>query len=87
MASKAGATFCLAMISIGSGLKTRASQRCRNNVFCRVKREMGPANLQVSRRDPPTVVRPRGGGGVERSHGLKLNYNIYLYYTRMTATS
>jgi hypothetical protein len=28
--SKAGATFRLAKISIGSGLKPRASQRCRN---------------------------------------------------------
>jgi hypothetical protein len=31
--SKAGVTFCLAMISISSGLKTRASQRHRNIVF------------------------------------------------------
>jgi hypothetical protein len=31
--SKAGVTFCLAMISIGSGLKPCASQRRRNIVF------------------------------------------------------
>jgi hypothetical protein len=28
-----GPTFCLTMISISSGLKTRASQRYRNIVF------------------------------------------------------
>jgi hypothetical protein len=31
--SKAGATFGFAKISMGSGLKLRASQRCRNIVF------------------------------------------------------
>jgi hypothetical protein len=31
--SMVGATFCPAMISIGSGFKTRASQRHRNIVF------------------------------------------------------
>jgi hypothetical protein len=31
--SKAGATFCLAMISIGSDLKPRTSQRRRNILF------------------------------------------------------
>ena len=30
--SKAGATFRLAMVSIGSGLRTRTSQRCRNTL-------------------------------------------------------
>jgi hypothetical protein len=33
LGSKAGATFYLAKISMGSGLKLRASQRCRNIVF------------------------------------------------------
>jgi hypothetical protein len=32
--SKAGATLCLAMISIGSGLKPRVSQRYRNILPC-----------------------------------------------------
>ena len=60
--SKAGATFCLAVISIGSGLKPRASQRCRNNVFCRVKREMGPRQIFWLSSDPPTMLCPGAGG-------------------------
>ena len=42
--AKAGATFCLAMISIGSGLKPRASQRYRNNCLT-LEMETGPANF------------------------------------------
>ena len=42
--SKAGVTFCLAMISISNGLKTRASQRHRNNCLT-VGMEKGTGNF------------------------------------------
>jgi hypothetical protein len=85
MGSKAGATFCLAMISISSGMKTCASQRCRNNLFFRLNGKWGPAKLfGEPQRPPPWCVRGRGDG--ERSHGLKLNYGVILSYARMTAS-
>jgi hypothetical protein len=59
--SKAGATFRLAMISIRSGLKLRASQRHRNNCFPTLAMEMGPADFLGEPR-PPTLVRPGAGG-------------------------
>ena len=62
--SKAGASFRLAMISIISGLESLASQRRRNNVFCRLKREMGPANFLGQPRPPHHAV--PGGGGMAR---------------------
>ena len=60
--SKAGATFCLAMISIGSGLKPRASQRCRNNCLTLEMENGAPANLLGEpQRPPPWCVPGRGG--------------------------
>jgi hypothetical protein len=60
--SKAGATFRLAMISTGSGLKPRASQRCRNNCLTLEMENGAPANFSVSR-DPPPPWCARGRGG------------------------
>ena len=77
--SKAGATFRLAMISIGSGLKPRASQRCRNNCLTLEMENGAPADfLGEPQRPPPWCVRGRGDG--ERSHGLKLNYYVHVLY-------
>jgi hypothetical protein len=62
LGSKAGPTFRLARISIGSGVKPRASQRCRNNCFPTPEMENGtPANFSVSRDPPPWCVWGRGG--------------------------
>jgi hypothetical protein len=72
MASKAGATLRLAMFSIGSGLKTRASQRCRNNCLT-LEMENGPRQIFWVRCDPHHAA-SGGRGGVELPHGLKLNY-------------
>jgi hypothetical protein len=58
--SKAGATFCLAMISISSGLKTRASQRCRNNCLM-LEMEMRPRQISRWAATPHHAV--SGGGG------------------------
>ena len=60
--SKAGATFRLAMVSIGSGVKPRASQRCRNNYFSDWMENGAPPNYLANRKAPPTMLRPRGGG-------------------------
>ena len=54
-------TFRFAMISIGSGLKSRASQRCRNTLpsdAC----YGAPANYSGEPQPPPTM-RGRGAGG------------------------
>ena len=60
--SKAGATFCLAIISIGSGLKPRASQRGRNNCLTLEMENGAPAKfLGEPRTPPPCCVRGRGG--------------------------
>jgi hypothetical protein len=59
--SKAGATFCLAMISISSGLKLRASQRCRNNCLTLEMENGAPADFLGEPR-PPTVRCPGRGG-------------------------
>ena len=74
--SKAGAAFRLAMISIGSGVKPRASQRCRNNCLT-VEMEYGapanflgeprpppPCGVRGRGRPPPTMRRPGAGGAV-----------------------
>jgi hypothetical protein len=67
--SKAGATFCLAMISISSGLKTRASQRCRNNCLT-LEMENGALANFLGERDPPPCCAP-GAGGCGAISGLK----------------
>src|ERR1700722_7667070 len=59
--SKAGATFCLAMISIGDGLKPAHRNTLATIVFCRVKRKMRLANFLGSPRPPHPGV--SGGGG------------------------
>jgi hypothetical protein len=61
--SKAGATFCLAMISIVDRLKRRVSQRCRNNRFLTFEMENGaPGNFSgEQQRPPPWCVRGAGG--------------------------
>jgi hypothetical protein len=62
------------MISIGRVLKSRASQRGRNNCFLPLEMENGaPANFRAE-------PRPPGAGGVERSHGRKLHYKLPLLY-------
>jgi hypothetical protein len=58
--SKAGTTFCPAMISIRSGLKSRASQRHRNILFP-TGRKMGPPNY-LANRNPPALGCPGAGG-------------------------
>jgi len=78
--SKAGATFRLAMISIDSDLKPRASQRCRNNSLKLEMEKWTPALFLGEPRPPPPPWCARGAGGVERSHGLKLNYDIIVLY-------
>jgi exodeoxyribonuclease I len=61
MASKARATFRLAMISIGSGLKPRASQRCRNTSLSE-RLIWAPGKFFWLNRNPPQCrVRGRGG--------------------------
>ena len=77
--SRAGATFCLAMISIGRSVKSRASQRCRNNCLMVKMQNGAPANFAGGPHPPHHAV-SEGGGGVERSHGTKTNYVIYLLY-------
>jgi hypothetical protein len=69
------------MISTGSGLKTRASQRHRNIVFPTSEMKTRLTKFPVGC-DPPTMLCP-GAGDDERSHDLKLNNGIILYYTRM----
>ena len=59
--SKAGVTFCLAMISIGSGLKSRTSQRCHNNCLT-VEMENGAPPNYLATATPPTLVCPGAGG-------------------------
>jgi hypothetical protein len=76
--SKAGATFRLAMVSIGSGLKRRASQRCRNNCLTLEMESGAPANFLGEPRPPHHAA--SGGGGVPRPHGPKLTYNCHLLY-------
>ena len=76
--SKAGATLCLALISIGRGVKPRASQRCRNTLPSDA-RFGAPRKLFLGERDPPTMPRPRGEVS-QRSHGPKLDYNVRLLY-------
>jgi hypothetical protein len=49
------------MISISSGLKTRASQRRRNNCLTLEMENEAPVNFSVSR-DPPTMLCPGAGG-------------------------
>ena len=61
LGSKADATFCLAMISIRSGMKPRGSQRHRNNCFLSRETGTGPANFQLSPQ-PPTMLCPGAGG-------------------------
>jgi hypothetical protein len=51
--SVARATFRLAMISIGSGLKTHASQRSRNNWLTVEMEDGAPANYWANRKAPP----------------------------------
>jgi hypothetical protein len=85
---KGGATFCLAMISIGSGLKPRASQRCRNNCLTLEMENGAPADFLGEPR-PPTMRCPGVGDG-ERSHGPRLNniaYMIYIYLLAQTTTA
>jgi hypothetical protein len=75
--SKVGATFRLARISIGSGLKPRASQRCRNTLLTLTFG--APANF-LGEPQPPPPCRVRGRGDGERSHGPKLNNNVNMLY-------
>jgi hypothetical protein len=49
------------MISIGSGVKGRASQRRRNNCLTLEMENGAPANCLLSAR-PPTLVCPGAGG-------------------------
>jgi Helix-turn-helix domain of resolvase len=78
--SKTGATFCLAMISISSGLKLRASQRCRNNCLT-LEMENGPRQIfRFAATPPPCCVGGRGDGS--RSHGLELTHSFILYDIR-----
>jgi hypothetical protein len=77
--SKAGATFRLAMVSIVSGVKPRASQRRRNNCR-RSKWKMGPGRFSGRTATPPTLVCPGAGGDGERSHGLKFNHYVHVLY-------
>jgi hypothetical protein len=74
------------MISIGSGLKTHASQRSRNNWLTVEMEDGAPANYWANRKAPPTVACTGRGDG-ERSHGLKLNYSAMPYHEGMTAAS
>ena len=74
--SKAGATFCLPMISIVDCLKPPPSQRCRNGLpsgACTSPRQKISSDPQSP---PPWCV--GGAGDAKRSHGLKLDYNPYL---------
>src|ERR1700722_759562 len=58
---KAGVTLRCAMISIGSGLKPRASQRCRNDCFLTLETENGARQIfWLNRNPPPCGVRGRG---------------------------
>jgi hypothetical protein len=61
MGSRAGDTFCLAMISIGSGFKSRASQRGRNNCLTLEMENGARPNFWLNR-SPPTMVCPGAGG-------------------------
>jgi hypothetical protein len=71
------------MISVGSGVKARASQRCRNNCFSDSLEKGAPPKLFGGPQGPhPGVSR----GGDERSPSLKLDYKALLYYTRMTVS-
>jgi hypothetical protein len=56
----AGAAFRFAMISIGSGLKPRASQRCRNNCLT-LEMEDGPRQIFWVSRDPWPAARAAAG--------------------------
>ena len=84
-ASRADAAFRFAMISIRSGVKPRVSQRCRNNCR-RLKWKWGPGPFSGRTATPPTLVCPGAGGDGERSHGLKLNYNIYMLHMAASRT-
>jgi hypothetical protein len=81
--SKAGATFCLAMISISNGLKPRASQRHRNIVFPTPEMEDAADKFPGEPRPPPPWC-DRGRDG-ERSHGLKMKYSTTLFHAVMAA--
>jgi hypothetical protein len=68
-----GATFGLAVISIGSSLKPRASQRCRNNCLT-LERKMGPRQIFGSAATaPPCCVRE---AGMARDPGRKVVFDI-----------
>ena len=68
------------MISISSGLKPRASQRCRNNCLT-LEMENGPRQiLRFAATPPPCCVGGRGDGS--RSHGLELKHSLILYDVR-----
>jgi hypothetical protein len=82
--SKAGASFCLAMISISGGQQTRASQRHRNNCFLSRKTGNGRQISGSPRPPPPCGVRGRGDGS--RSHGLKVNHSVmWLLHKKLSA--
>jgi hypothetical protein len=79
--SKAGATLHFAMISIRSGSKPRASQRCRNKLCLG-----GPNSFFRGDRNSPHHASFGGGGDAERSHGPKLNNIALMFYiARMMA--
>ena len=69
--SKAGVTFCLAMSSIGSGLKPRASQRCRNNCLT-LEMENGPRQIFRFAAPPRRGASGGRGGPVSRALALSL---------------
>ena len=60
--SKAGATFRCAMIPIGSGLKPRASQRCRNNCLTLELENWALPDFLGGEPRPPHHVASGGGG-------------------------
>ena len=67
---KGGGTLCLAMISIGSGLKLRASPRCRNNCLT-LEMENGALANFLGERATPIMLRP-GAGGVRVSRPFSI---------------
>ena len=71
--SKAGATFRLAMISIGSGLKPAHRNAIATIVFRRLNGRWGRQIFWLAASPHHAVSGGRGDG--ERSHGLKLNYS------------
>ena len=66
------------MISIGSGLKSRASQRRRNKCLLLSETVEGPADFQVRRAPPPWCV--RGRGMASDLTLCKYNYTIFMLY-------